>query len=92
MANIQITVKRTTQMNLERQYITNLTTTSSFITTMEYGNQLDCNIQIMLTNQPQGNQASNMDSKSQTQKKKKQKKKIRLTKVGHVPIKLNQVC
>lgn len=59
---------------------------------MEYGNQLDCNIQIMLTNQPQGNQASNMDSKSQTQKKKKQKKKIRLTKVGHVPIKLNQVC
>ncbi len=97
MANIQITIKRTTQMNVERQYITNLTTTLSFITTMEYGNQLDCNIQIMLTNQPQGyqpqgNQASNMNSKSQTQKKIKQKNKIRLTKVGHVPIKLNQVC
>ncbi len=73
MANIQIMAKCTTQMNLERQYITNLTTTRSFITAMEYGNQLYCNIQIMLTKQPQGyqpqgNQASNMNSKLQTQK------------------------
>jgi hypothetical protein len=41
---------------------------------MEYGNQLHCNIQIKLTKQPQWNQASNMNSKSQTQKKFKQKK------------------
>ncbi len=76
MANIQIMAKRTTQMNLERQYITNLTTTQSFITTMEYGNQLHCNIQITLTKQPQGNQASNMNSKLQTQKKLNKKIKL----------------
>ncbi len=54
MANIQIMAKHTTQMNLERQYITNVTTTQSFITAMEYGNQLHCNIEITLTKQAQG--------------------------------------